>query len=353
MTAVEGPTIQIGPARIGAGEPVYVVAEVGVNHDGQLDRARELIDAAVYAEADAVKFQTFSADRLVRRDAESTVYQRKAGQGISQYDMLERLALTDDAFEQLRHHAEDSGIEFLATPFSVQDVDLLVRLQARAIKLASPDIVNVPLLERIASSGLPIIASTGAATLEEVEAAVDYLRSHRSGPFALLHCVSSYPTFEYEANLAAIGTLASRFGCVVGFSDHTESLTIGALATAAGAGVIEKHLTLDSGLAGPDHGFSLEPDQMAAYVREIRRAEMVLGQGVVAPTESQMEVRRLARGSIVAARPIRAGQMLTRELLTIKRPADGIEPNRLGDLIGRQARIDIDPDTPIAWEALG
>ena len=247
--------LQIGPALIGAGEPVYVVAEIGVNHDGDVGVARELIHAAVDAEADAVKFQVFSPDRLVRPDAPTAAYQREADQADSQYDMLARLALPHEAFAELAAYAGQCGVEFLATPFSVPDLQFLVSLGVRALKLASTDIINAPLLDAAAASGLPIILSRGAAEREEIAAALDRLRTHHAGPVALLHCVSSYPAPEYEANLAVIHTLERSFDCVVGFSDHTQSVTIGGYAAAAGARVIEKHITLARSRQGPDHSF--------------------------------------------------------------------------------------------------
>lgn len=345
-------SFQIGPATVGAGSQVYVIAEVGVNHDGQIGLARELIHAAAEAGADAVKFQVFCADRLVVPTAPAAEYQKTATQVETQYEMLSRLELSWDEFAELAAYAGQQDIEFLATPFSPADLDFLVSIGARALKLASPDIVNLELLERAAKSGLPVIASTGAADLNEITAGVECFRQAGGGPLALLHCISSYPAREDEVNLAAIATLARTYACVTGFSDHTESLVMGGYAVVAGARIVEKHLTLDRMKPGPDHAFSLEPGMMAEYIRNIRRAERFLGDGRIEVSASQREVRRLARGSVVAARDIQAGETLARTMLTVKRPGGGIAPLEMGRLIGRQARRDIPANTTLNWEML-
>ena len=343
------PRLRIGSARVGRGAPVYVVAEAGVNHDGELSVARELVHAAAEAGADAVKFQVFAADRLVTRQAPAAAYQQQAVHTESQYEMLARLELTHDEFVALADHVRNVGISFIATPFSVVDLEFLVSIGVPAVKLASTDIVNGPLLESAAQSRLPVIASTGAADEREVAEAVDLVHRVDGGPLALLHCISSYPTDEREANLAAIGSLARTFGCVTGFSDHTESTTIGSLAVAAGACIIEKHFTLDCRRAGPDHSFSLEPDRFAEYVGHIRAAEQIVGDGLIGPAPCEREVRDLARGSVVATRDIRAAELFTSAMLTVKRPGGGLEPNELRRLIGRSAARDISADTPLSW----
>jgi len=352
MTDANGKRLQIGPAVIGPGCPVYVVAEAGVNHDGQVGVARELIHAAADAEADAVKFQVFSAERVVTRNAPAVAYQRRAVQATTQYQILSRLELTRDEFADLAAYAGQCGVEFLATPFAIEDLEFLVSIGVRAIKLASTDIINGPLLDAAAETGLPVIGSTGAADYNEVAAAVKRLKRPGAGPLALLHCISSYPTGELDANLGAIDTLARAFDCVSGFSDHTESLTIGGYAAAAGARIIEKHLTLDRNRPGPDHAFSLEPGQMAKYIHGVRYAEQLLGDGAITIGQSEYEVRELARGSVVAARDIHAGETLIESMLTIKRSGGGITPADLGLLVGRQATAEIPADTPIQWDAV-
>lgn len=346
------PAFRIDDTLVGVPGSVFVVAEAGVNHDGDMGAARELIAAAAKAGADAVKFQVFAAHRLVTRSAPSAHYQQKAGEGDSQYKMLERLELRHDQFEELAELARKMGIRFLATPFSVPDLDFLVSLGVPALKLASTDIVNGPLLDAAAAAGLPILASTGAADLNEVATAVERLRRGEAGPLALLHCISSYPTRVEEANLAAIGTLAREFNCVSGFSDHTESLTMGALAAAAGAKVVEKHMTLDRRRSGPDHSFSLEPKAMAEYIRAIREAACIFGDGQLEPTAAQREVRRISRASVVAARDIAPGEVLARTMLATKRPGDGISPMDIDSLVGRRVLRPISADKPITWDIL-
>lgn len=343
-------SFQIGPATVGEGGLVYVIAEAGVNHDGNIEVAKELIHAAAGAEADAVKFQLFSADRLVTKSAATVEYQRQASQGDKQRDMLARLELSRDQFAELSAYARYCDIEFLATPFGVDDLKFLVSMGVQAIKLASTDIVNDPLLDAAAACGLPVIASTGAATEAEVARAVERFKQPDAGPLALLHCVSCYPTPESQANLLAIGALARRFNCVTGFSDHTESINMGGYAAAAGARIIEKHLTLDRSRPGPDHAFSLDPVAMAEYVRQIRYVEKLLGDGSVGSQACEDEVRRLARGNIVSTRDIREGEVLDAGMLTVKRAGGGLWASEMQTIVGRRAKADIPADTAIQRE---
>jgi N,N'-diacetyllegionaminate synthase len=351
MIADDSIPFRVGPATIERSGRAYVIAEAGVNHDGDASVARRLVDAAAGAGADAVKFQVFSAERLVTRSAPPAAYQQAATNVCSQYDMLARLQLSQEQFADLAQHAAERRIEFLATPFSPEDLGFLCRLGVRAIKLASPDIVNVPLLGAAAVAGVPVIASTGAAELDEIAAAVELFRGAGT-QFALLHCVSSYPARCAEANLGAIRTLAGTFGCMSGFSDHTRSLAAGGLAVAAGARIVEKHFTLDHTREGPDHRFSLEPGALALYIRNIRRVESMMGDGAIAMTAAQQDVRQIARSSVVAARTIHAGQTLTRDMLAVKRPGGGIVPAELETLVGRRTRTTITKDTLVKWEAI-
>ncbi|GJQ24988.1 MAG: N-acetylneuraminate synthase [Phycisphaerae bacterium] len=339
-------------ACLGRPDGVYIIAEAGVNHDGCLEKARALIDAARSAGADAVKFQAFSAARIAAADAPTCAYQATEA-GESQARMLARLELSPADFAVLKRYAEQRGIAFLCTPFSIPDLEMLVALGVSALKIASPDIVNVPLLRAAAATGLPLIASTGAATLDEIDAAVALLTvAGARDRLSLLHCVSAYPTRPAEARLGCIRTLADRFGCPVGFSDHTDDAAFAALAVAAGARILEKHLTLDRSANGPDHFFSLEPDAMARYVATARAALTALGDGRVAPSESELEVRRLARGSLVTQRPLRAGEALAAEHLLVQRPAGGIPPDAFDSVIGRVMRVDVPAQTRIEWSML-
>ena len=352
MTTEWGRSFQIGRAAVGGSSPVYVIAEAGVNHDGDVDRACELIHVAAAAGADAVKFQVFKAERLVTRAAPTADYQRKTGESSSQYERLMRLELGYDAFGELADCARQQRIEFLATPFSVPDLVFLLELGVSAIKLASPDIVNSLLLRAAGQAGIPVIASTGAADADEIEMAVRYLAALGNTDFALLHCVSTYPTPEDEANLGAIRTLAESFECIAGYSDHTESVEMGGLAAAGGAKIIEKHFTLDRSGDGPDHAFSLEPEQLATYIECIRSVEGVMGDGTLDPRPSEQDVRTCARGHVVACRDIHAGERLTEAMLTVKRAGTGVPAAELIDLLGRCATDEIPADTPVEWSSI-
>ena len=344
------PTLRIGAKLVGLPGFVYVIAEAGVNHDGDPAVARDLIAAAADSGADAIKFQVFSADRLVTREAPAADYQRKAGAAPTQHEMLRRLELSHACFAELAELARQRGIEFLATPFSLEDLAFLVSLRVAAIKLASTDIVNIPLLEAAAATGLPVIASTGAAETDEIGGAVRCFERPGVGPLALLHCVSSYPTPEDQVNLAAIRALGRLFHRVAGFSDHTESIAMGGYATIAGARIVEKHFTLDRRRSGPDHAFSLEPGPLAEYVERIRFVCRLIGDGRLGPTDAQREVRCLSRASVVAARTIRAGETINRAMLTVKRPGTGISPVEIDRLVGKRAARPIAADAMLSWD---
>lgn len=335
---------------VGAGQRVLIVAEAGVNHDGSVDKALRLVDVAADAGADVVKFQMFRAAELASATAPPATYQRAAGES-SQHDMLRRLELSEADFARVRGHCDARGIVFLATPFGPQDVARLLPLGVPALKLASTDVNNTPLLRRAAETGLPLIVSTGAATEAELDACVARLRDWGAGRrLILLHCVSGYPAPLEAANLRAIATLRQRYGVPCGFSDHTPSTQIAGWAVAAGACVLEKHFTLDPSAPGPDHAMSLDPAQLAEYVGAARAAETALGTGTLGFTEIEADVRRAARKSVVAAAHIPAGTALTTELLTVKRPGGGIPPDGLEQLLGRRAAADIAPDTILTWD---
>lgn len=354
------PFVQIGNRLIGASEAVYIIAEAGVNHDGDVTLAHELVQAACDAGADAVKFQVFSADRLVDASAPTCGYQKAHDRAASQREMLRRLELKAEALRDLKARADRLGIDFLATPFGSAELKSLVDLGVPAIKFASSDLVNVPLLTAGARSGLPMIVSTGASDLAEIDAAVRLINRStphgkqrpQSGRLILLHCVSAYPTDPNIARLSCIRTLARRFTVPVGFSDHTSEPTFSGLAVAAGAVLLEKHLTLDRGASGPDHFFSLSPEQFAQYVEAARHARAALGDGTIRVAPEEQEVRELARGSIVSVGPIRAGQLISSDDVGIRRPGGGIEPARWNDVVGRVARTDIPPNVRLSFTML-
>ncbi|HEY0366982.1 MAG TPA: N-acetylneuraminate synthase [Pyrinomonadaceae bacterium] len=331
-------SVQIGNKLIGPGQPVFVIAEAGVNHNGDLKVARALIDVAVEARADAVKFQTFRADRLATADAPKAEYQlRTTGNEEAQFEMLRRLELSADAHRELQSYCHERGMIFLSTPFDEEAVDLLDELGVPAFKISSGDLTNSPLLEYVASKGKPVILSTGMSELSELIEAVSGLNTAGCETPILLHCVSNYPADPAEVNLRAMQTMRAAFDVPVGFSDHTEGMDISLAAVALGACVIEKHFTLDRTLPGPDHRASLEPAELRELVRSIRRVETALGSGRKVPTATEVETAKVARRSLVAARDIPPGTILERKMVVMRRPGTGMLPAMLDKLLGRQA----------------
>jgi len=346
--AVNLPRVQVGRRIVGLGQRVYLVAEAGVNHNGRLELAHRLVAAAADSGVDAVKFQIFRADALAARSAHKPQYMQRAGdRSGSQRDLLAGLALQPHQFRELRRHAMSRGLDFLCSPFDAASLDALVEMGVSAVKLASTELTNYPLLQRAGTTRLPLILSTGTCALDEV---ADALTRVPESPVILLHCVSSYPAADTDANLRAMRTLSQAFGVPVGFSDHTEGLDVPCLAVAAGACLLEKHMTLDRTLPGPDHRFSLAPDALADWVRRVRHTERILGHGrkVVLPCE--WDVRRSARKSVVALTDIASGQELTREVLGTKRPGTGVEARHIDSLVGRPALCGIPADTVLQWE---
>ena len=349
----------------------YVIAEAGVNHNGSLEQAKRLVDAAAEAGADAVKFQTFRADALTVDTAEKAAYQQDTTDAEqSQRDMLRALELPPSFHEALVEHCAERGLPFLSSPFDPASVDLLVDdFDVPRIKIPSGEITNAPLLLHVARTGRPAILSTGMSTLGEVEAALGVLAFGYLGSdeapgadafraayasdrgqerlrdrVVLLHCTSEYPAPVDEVNLRAMDTLRSAFGLPVGLSDHTRGTAVPVAAVARGASVVEKHFTLDRMLPGPDHRASLEPDELAAMVEGIRRAERALGSPRKRPTQSETKNRPIARKSLVAAAPIAAGEPFTEDNLTAKRPGRGLSPMRYWDYLGRTASRDYSRD---------
>ncbi len=322
-----------------------VIAEAGVNHNGDAGRAREMVAAAASAGADIVKFQAFSAVGLVARGARSASYQ-SANTGVSdQAALLAGLELGRDAFAMLAEECRRHRIGFLATAFDVDAVEALVAMGMDRIKVASGEITNLPALRRFGALGLPVILSTGMATLAEIEAAVATLRAAGAGDITLLHCTSLYPAPPATLNLRAIPAMAAQFGLPVGYSDHSLGDHAAIAAGALGATAIEKHFTLDRGLPGPDHAASLEPDELAAMIRKLRDLSAMLGDGDKKPAPGEAETAALVRRSWHAARDLAAGTVLAGDDLTLKRPADGLAP--ACGLVGRQLRVAVGADAPI------
>lgn len=319
------------------------IAEAGVNHNGDLDLARQLVDIAADAGADLVKFQTFSAERLATRDARKADYQASTtGVDESQQAMLKRLELSEDAHRMLIAHCAKRGIGFFSTGFDIECVDMLVRLGLQRFKIPSGEITNLPYLRhvgRLARHGSPVILSTGMATLGEIDAALGALELAGTArqQITVLHCNTDYPTPAHEVNLRAMASIGQAFGVAVGYSDHTQGIAVAIAAVALGASVIEKHFTVDRNLPGPDHPASLEPDELKELVSAIRTIEQALGDGVKRPTAGELKNRPIARKSLVALRPIAAGELFSANNLTAKRPGTGLSPMRWDEWMGRPA----------------
>jgi len=324
-----------------------VIAEAGVNHNGSLQLAHRLIDVAADAGADVVKFQTFKAEQLASALAPKAAYQVTQTGGGDQLAMLRQLELPIEAFAELAAHCRERGIEFLSTPFDLASAQALIALGMGRLKVPSGELTNAPLVRGLAATGLPLIQSTGMATLEEVEQAIGWIADARTAAghctpldqvLTLLHCTSNYPTPLADVNLRAMRTLAENFGLPVGYSDHTAGTAVAPLAVVLGARVIEKHFTTDRQLPGPDHQASLEPAELAQLVQQVRSAETALGSPVKAPVASELEVRVAARRSLTLARDLPAGAELCADAITFKRPGDGIAPVELEQVLGRRLK---------------
>ena len=337
--------------------PCFIIAEAGVNHNGRLDLALQLIDAAAVAGADAVKFQTFQADNVVVRGTAKAQYQRTHTGAGDQYDMIRALELGEAEHEAMAQHCCERGIEFMSTPFDTWATDLLLALGMQRIKVASGELTNRPFIEMLAQRGKPLILSTGMATLAEVERSMRWLREARPGVtdgdwLTVLHCTSNYPAAPADVNLRAMQTLGRVLGTPVGYSDHTLGIEVSLAAVALGATVIEKHFTLDRILAGPDHQASLDPVQLKALVAGVRAVESALGDGAKAPSASELPVRDLVRRSAFLSRALPAGAALCAEDLAFLRPGTGIGPEHVRELIGRHAARALEPGRMLAWEDL-
>lgn len=346
--------IQIGNRFIGAEEPTYVIAEAGVNHNNSLERAKELIIAAAQAGANAIKFQTYKAEKLVTRSAprfwEWKGEQKPDGTQYDSYSVLDKFPR--EHYPELVKTCREHGIEFLSTPFDEASADFLIGLGMRAIKIASSDLTYLPFLEHVAKSGLPIILSTGASTVGEIEEAVQTIEQTGNHKIIILHCTLCYPTEHKDANLRIIKTLSTLFPAYpIGLSDHTLGTAVPPVAAALGAKVIEKHFTVDKTLPlSPDHHLSVDPAELGAMVISIREAEAALGEGVKRVFPAEQHTYKYDKRSLVAACDIRAGTVISREMLTGKRPGTGIRPKYLSVVVGRRAVRDIPEDTTLTWD---
>ena len=342
----------IGNKLVGEGEPCFIIAEAGVNHNGNVDLAKKLIDVAKKAEVDAVKFQTFKTEEVVTQSAGKAEYQKVTTEEESQFEMIKRLELTEKDFAELFACAQKKEILLLSTPFDEGSVDLLDELGVPAFKIGSGEITNFPLLKHIARKGKSIILSTGMSTLGEIEEALEVIREEGVEDIILLHCVTSYPARLEDMNLKAMETLRHTFKLPVGLSDHTLGITIPIAAVALGACVIEKHFTLDKNLPGPDHRASLEPEELKQMVKAIRDVEKALGNGIKRPTKDEEENKRVIRRSIVAKVDIPKGAVITEELLDVKRPGTGIEPKYIEKIAGAKTKVSIRKDEVVDWDRI-
>jgi N,N'-diacetyllegionaminate synthase len=339
---------------IGPDSPCFIIAEAGVNHNGDPALAKKLVDAAARAGADAVKFQTFKTDKLMSQFAPKADYQKAAMDPTeSQADMIRRLELPYDAFRDLFDYCRQRNVLFLSTPFDEESADFLDRLGVPAFKLPSGELTNIPFVAHVARKKRPLFVSTGMSWLGEVETCVRAIRDTGNHDIVLLHCVSSYPAAPQDTNLRAMETMRQAFGVPVGYSDHTLGIEVPLAAAALGACVIEKHFTLDRCLPGPDHQASIEPGELAAMVRGIRIVESALGHGRKEPTASETGVARAARRSLVAACDIAAGTVLTEEMIAAKRPGTGLPPAMLPYVIGRRTIADVARGELLTLEMLG
>jgi sialic acid synthase SpsE len=345
------PAIRVGERQVGGGAACYIIAEIGANHNRDFDIACELIDRSAEAGADAVKFQTYSGERIYSRKTPRFEYL----EGISDKtpaELLEEISLPREWQAPLAEYATRRGVHFFSSPFDHEAVAELDEIGVPALKIASFEIVDLPLIRRAAATGRPLLISTGMATLGEVEDAVHAATESGASGVGVMQCTSVYPAPAERANLRAMATMRHAFGVPTGLSDHTEGLSVPIAAAALGAAFIEKHVTLDRTMTGPDHAFALEPDQLAAMVHGVRDAQAALGDGrKTGPgPEESLEMYRLARRSLIVTRDLPAGTVLEPDMLTVKRPGWGIRPKELDLVLGRPLRMDVEADEILTWE---
>lgn len=337
--------IQIGERTVGDGAPVFFIAEAGVNHNGDCDLGQRLVDAAADAGADAVKFQTFGAERLCTRDAPKAQYHMETtGSEQSWFDLLKSQEMDRAMHELLIRRCRERRILFLSTPYDEESADLLEELDVPAFKIASTDANNIPFLRYVALKKRPMILSTGMCTMEEVRESVDVIRASGVSEVVVLHCTGNYPTPLEDTHMRVLRTLREELNVLVGYSDHTLESVNPVLAVALGAAVYEKHFTLDRSLRGPDHRMSLTPDQLAETIQLVRKAQVALGQGNKRVQPSEAANRDILRKSLVAGRDLRRGEVLTYDAVAIKRPGTGLAPNRIVELVGKRLVCDVPKD---------
>ena len=337
-------TIQINQRKIGQNQPVYLIAEAGVNHNGSILNAKRLVDIAKYAGADAVKFQIFSAETLVTQNAGLAEYQKNKIKEKNQYNMLKKLELSYTQFKKIFKYCKQKEITFLASPFDLESVEFLESLKIDAYKIASGEITNIPLIKSIAEKHKPMIVSTGMATIKEIKEAIYMIKNIGNNQIILLHCVSEYPVPITKLNLRLIPNLSKMFKLPVGFSDHSLGILAPITATALGAAIIEKHFTINKSMIGPDHKSSLSPRELCVMIKSIKDIEQALGDGKKHLTEKEQRNKKLARKSLIAKVDIRKGTRITENEITIKRPGTGLSSKYLRYVIGKIVKHDIKKD---------
>jgi len=334
--------IKIGNKSVGLGQPVFIIAEAGVNHNGKLKLAYKLVDAAVWAGADAIKFQTFKAEDVVTSFGKMAEYQkRNIGKKESQLEMLKKLELPDNFYKPLIKYCQKKKIMFLSTPHGgFKSVDLLQKLKVHAFKFGSGDLTNLPVLQYAAKFGKTMILGTGMATLKEVRNAIEIIKSVGNNQIIVLHCTTNYPCPFEEVNLRAMRTMMKKLNVLVGYSDHTNGIQVPIMATTLGASLIEKHFTLDKSMSGPDHKASLEPNELKEMIDSIRKVKLVMGSEIKRSNKSEMSMMKDVRKSIIAIADINKGDVLTEKNMAIKRPGTGLSPSFWNKILGKIAKRD-------------
>jgi N,N'-diacetyllegionaminate synthase len=347
--------MRIGNKEIGKGKPVFVIAEAGVNHNGKIEIAKKLVDAAKDAGADAIKFQTFKTEDLVTEKTDMASYQKEnLNKEESQKAMLKKLELDYEVFKELKKYCDEKEIIFLSTAHTADAVDFLDPLMD-AFKLGSGDLTNIPVIKKIASKRKPMILGTGMATIEEVKEAAETIKSENNDQIVLLHCTTNYPCPREDVNLRAIKTIEKETNCLTGYSDHTLGIDVPLMAAKLGAVMIEKHFTLNKNMEGPDHKASLNPEELKELIEKLKNKKypeldnVVLGSEEKKPTEAEKEISKVIRKSIVSLKDIKKGTKVSREMLIIKRPGTGIKPKEIYKIVGKFAIRDIKKDELISW----
>ena len=331
-------------------ERIFIIAEIGVNHNGDINLAKKMIKSASECGVDAVKFQTFKSEELVTENARTADYQEENTNENSQLAMLKKLELSFDDFKELKDYSLKNGVIFISSPFDVNSVDLLETLDVPLYKLGSGELNNFELIDHVQKTNKPIIISTGMATLDEIKETYDFIENKDN--LIILHCITGYPTSFEEANLNFIKTLKSEFDVPIGFSDHSPGIELPIAAVALGACVVEKHFTLDKNLEGPDHKASLNPKEFKAMVDAIRNIEVAMGDGVRKFSDNELEIKKVARKSIVLNQDVSKDMIIERGMLSIKRPGTGIPPKFIDDVVGKKLIKDLKSNNVLKWDYL-